>query len=139
MDNRPELFEEVKLCKSVKEKERYDNLANLFAIITTIQQLEKAYSKDCVTAKEYTASCSNLLAQYKSAFKLVENEFNTIDDFVKKYKLDAPIALERIKEDRPVTIKDDKGNTNKCIAEIVSVSHKNILFFQTRQKKNYYF
>lgn len=123
MDNRPELFEEIKLCKSVKEKERYDNLANLFAIITTIQQLEKAYSKDCVTAKEYTGACSNLLAQYKSAFKLVENEFKTIEDFVKKYKLDAPIALERIKEDRPVTIKDDKGNTNKCIAEIVSVSH----------------
>lgn len=31
-------------------------------------------------------------------------------------------ALERVKDDRPITIKDDKGNTSKCIADIVSVS-----------------
>jgi hypothetical protein len=37
-------------------------------------------------------------------------------------QLDCPAALERIKEDRPITIKDDKGNTSKCIADIVSVS-----------------
>ena len=37
------------------------------------------------------------------------------------YQLDCPAALERIKEDRPITIKDDKGNTSKCIADIVSV------------------
>jgi hypothetical protein len=39
-------------------------------------------------------------------------------------QLDCPAALERIKEDRPITIKDDKGNTSKCIADIVSVSIK---------------
>lgn len=30
--------------------------------------------------------------------------------------------MERIKEDRPITIKDDKGNLNRCIADVVSVS-----------------
>lgn len=44
-----------------------------------------------------------------------------MDDFVKKYRLDCPLALGRIKEDRPITIKDDKGNTSKCIADIVSL------------------
>ena len=29
--------------------------------------------------------------------------------------------MERIKEDRPITIRDDKGNTSKCIADIVSL------------------
>jgi len=29
---------------------------------------------------------------------------------MRKYRLDCPAALERIKEDRPITIKDDKGN-----------------------------
>ena len=38
-----------------------------------------------------------------------------------KYRLDAPAALERIKEDRPITIKDDKGNTSRLIAEIVAL------------------
>ena len=29
--------------------------------------------------------------------------------------------IHRIKEDRPITIKDDKGNTSKLIAEIVAL------------------
>ena len=37
-------------------------------------------------------------------------------------QLNCPAAYQRIMEDRPITIKDDKGNTSKCIAEIVSVS-----------------
>ena len=70
----------------------------------------------------YTAACSKLLVQYKAAFKQVEgDEYRSVEVFMKKCKLDCPAALERIKEDRPITIKDDKGNTSKCIADIVSV------------------
>lgn len=98
----------------------------------------------------YTASCSRLLVQYKAAFKQVQgSDVGSIDDFCRKYRvsykveiwlytsvhfdleqsysglfvsqLDCPLAMERIKEDRPITIKDDKGNLNRCIADIVSV------------------
>nr|CAD7408706.1 unnamed protein product [Timema cristinae] len=101
---------------------RYDNMADLYAVVNTLQNLEKAYIRDCVTPKEYTAACSRLLVQYKAAFKQVQgDEFPNITAFVKKYRLDCPAALERIKEDRPITIKDDKGNTSKCIADIVSL------------------
>ena len=90
-----------------------------------------------------------MLTQFKTAFKLVEPEFRTVDDFVKKYKvfylfqinllksrvlirrfklkLECPLALFRIKEDRPITIKDDKGNSSKSIAQTVSVGYS-ILF-----------
>lgn len=119
---RPELFEEVKLSETAKERERYENMADLYAIVNTLQHLEKAYIRDCVTAKEYTAACSKLLVQYKAAFKQVQSdEFPTIESFVQRYKLDCPTALQRIKEDRPITIVDDKGNTSKCIADIVSL------------------
>lgn len=37
------------------------------------------------------------------------------------HQLDCPLAMERIKEDRPITIKDDKGNLNRCIADVVSL------------------
>ena len=118
----PELYEEVKLFRHAREREKYDNMADLFALVSTLQNLEKAYIRDCVTPQEYTAACSKLLVQYKVAFKLIQNdEFPTIDVFVKKYRLDCPAALERIREDRPITIKDDKGNTSKCIADIVSL------------------
>ncbi|XP_049293717.1 vacuolar protein sorting-associated protein 28 homolog [Anopheles funestus] len=121
-DNRPELYEEVKLYRQAREREKYDNMADLFALVSTLQNLEKAYIRDCITPQEYTAACSKLLVQYKVAFKIVQgDEFPTIDSFVKKFRLDCPAALERIREDRPITIRDDKGNTSKCIADIVSM------------------
>jgi len=119
--NRPELMEEVKLYRNPREREKIDNLAELFAVINTLQCLEKAYIKDSVNAKDYTRACSKLLVQYKAAFKQVEGgEFPNVDTFINKYRLNAPAALERIKEDRPITIKDDKGNTSKLVAEIVA-------------------
>ncbi|KAL3869353.1 hypothetical protein ACJMK2_042046 [Sinanodonta woodiana] len=96
-------------------------MADLYAVINTLQCLEKAYIKDAVHPKEYTAACSKLLVQYKAAFKQVQKDFPTVELFMKKYRLDCPAALERIKEEKPITIKDDKGNTSKCIADIVSL------------------
>ncbi|XP_064557259.1 vacuolar protein sorting-associated protein 28 homolog [Zonotrichia leucophrys gambelii] len=123
--NKPELYEEVKLYKNAREREKYDNMAELFAVVKTLQALEKAYIKDCVTPNEYTAACSRLLVQFKAALKQVQGgEIGTIDDFCRKFRLDCPLAMERIREDRPITIKDDKGNLNRCIADIVSVRPK---------------
>lgn len=120
--NQENLMEEVKLFRHAREREKHDNMADLFALVSTLQNLEKAYIRDCVPGKEYTAACSKLLVQYKVAFKLVQgDEFPSIDTFVKKFRLDCPAALERIKEDRPITIRDDKGNTSKCIADTVSL------------------
>lgn len=108
----------------------------------------------CDVSFRYTASCSRLLVQYKAAFKQVQgSDVGSIDDFCRKYRvsykmelcftplwvwvydifffvpqLDCPLAMERIKEDRPITIKDDKGNLNRCIADIVSVCNS-ILFY----------
>lgn len=123
LDNRPELLEEVKLCRNAREREKYDNMADLFSILSTLQQLEKAYIRDCVKHREYTAACSKLLVQYKAAIKLVQGyeDCPSLEAFVKKFKLDCPAALQRIKDDRPITIKDDKGNTSKCIADIVAL------------------
>ncbi|KAI9582394.1 vacuolar protein sorting-associated protein 28 homolog [Glossina fuscipes] len=121
-DTNPDLYEEIKLFRNAREREKYDNMADLYAIINTLQQLEKAYIRDCITPQEYTAACSKYLVQYKVAFKQVQgDDYPTVDTFVKKFRLDCPAALERIREDRPITIKDDKGNTSKCIAEIVSL------------------
>ena len=88
LENRPELYEEVKLYHNAREREKYDNLADLFAVINTLQQLEKAYIRDCVTPKEYTGACSKLLVQYKAAFRQVKgNDFPTVDAFVRKYRV----------------------------------------------------
>ena len=116
MDN----LEEVKLFSSPSERERYDNMADVYSLINTIECLEKAYIKDSVESKEYTAACSKLLSQYKAAFKQIQKEFGSVEHFLRKYRFECPVALDRIREDRPITIKDDKGSTHACIAEIVS-------------------
>lgn len=44
-----------------------------------------------------------------------------VEEFAAKYRLHCPAALERIREGRPITAKDDKGNLLKNIADIVEV------------------
>ena len=96
--------------------------SELFAVINTLQNLEKAYIKDLVPAAEYTSQCSKLLVQYKAAFRQVQGrEFPDVETFMCKYRLDCPAALERIREQRPIAIKDDKGNKSKTIAETVAL------------------
>lgn len=121
-DQRSELFEEIRLYRTAREREHYDNMADLYSVINTLNCLEKAYIKDSITAKEYTAACSKLLVQYNVAFSQVKSdEFPTIESFMSKFCFDCTAAMERIREGRPITIKDDKGNTSKCIADIVSL------------------
>ncbi|CAM5107401.1 unnamed protein product [Natator depressus] len=121
--NKPELYEEVKLYKNAREREKYDNMAELFAVVKTMQALEKAYIKDCVSPNECTLQpAPGSWSSTKLPFKQVQgSEIGSIDEFCRKFRLDCPLAMERIKEDRPITIKDDKGNLNRCIADIVSL------------------
>ena len=59
-DNRPELMEEVRLYRNPREREKMDNLAELFAVINTLQCLEKAYIRDSVKNKvNIASSCLN--------------------------------------------------------------------------------
>lgn len=86
------------MFRNAREREKYDNMADLFAVINTLQNLEKAYIRDCVTAKEYTAACSKLLVQYKAAFKQVQNdEFPTVESFVAKYKVRQDAAFRELR------------------------------------------
>lgn len=97
-------------------------MADLFALIQTLQCLEKAYIKDAVTAKEYTDSCSKLLAQISAAFNLVKSSsYPDIPTFMKEYYLDCPAALQRIEEGKPITVKDDQGNIKREIADVTSL------------------
>lgn len=89
-------------------------------MFTAAKLISFAFSTRFVS-QEYTAACSKLLCQYKAAFKQVQSEYPTVQNFMKKYRLECPLAMERIREDRPITIRDDKGNTSKCIADIVSL------------------
>jgi hypothetical protein len=113
------LYQEVRLFSNASQREAFDNKAELYSIIKTIQELEKAYIKDALPADAYTAACSRLLTQYKSALRVAE--IDNVESFVQAYGLDCRLAMSRIKEDRPITQRDDKGNFNALIGEIVAL------------------
>ncbi len=47
-----------------------------------------------------------------------------VEEFAQKYRLHCPAALERIREGRPITVKDDRGNLLKNVAYIVEVKRR---------------
>ncbi|KAF5387563.1 hypothetical protein D9757_006509 [Collybiopsis confluens] len=98
------LDEEVRLYKTNAEREKYSSLATLFGIISAIHYLENAYLRDSITAAEYSPACSRLLSQYKTMLKLVGDDVPSIEDFMKRYRMDYSAALERVKVGVPATV-----------------------------------
>ncbi|CAB54493.1 Vacuolar protein sorting-associated protein 28 homolog [Caenorhabditis elegans] len=112
------LMREVRLFENHSEREQMENLSELFAVLNALEHLEKMFSRDHVSADEYKSECFKLIDQYKVTMRLVHGA-TSIEDFAKKYRLHCPAAIERIREGRPITVKDDQGNVLKHIASIV--------------------
>eukprot|EP00128_Syssomonas_multiformis_P003014 Colp12_sorted_trinity150504_noHs@11820 len=101
---RPELLQEVKLANNLQDREKYDNMADLFAIISTIELLEKAYIRDSITPAEYTPACEKLIAQYKTAQNLVKEHIQDLESFMAEYHMNCPAAVSRLTIGVPATI-----------------------------------
>jgi len=59
------MMEEVKLCKTVKERQLYDRLADFYAIIQTTELLENLRMSGAIEKEEYDRECSLLISQFK--------------------------------------------------------------------------
>ncbi|CAG8514595.1 1367_t:CDS:2 [Paraglomus brasilianum] len=122
----PALDEEVRLYTNTIDREKYENLADLYAIIVTMEHLEKAYIKDSIKHTDYTPACSKLIAQYKTALNLVSDHVPDIEKFMKEYKLGCPAAANRFKIGVPATIEHStgaghgSGASAKYVAETVT-------------------
>jgi len=114
--------EKVQLYQGPREREKYDNMADLYAIIKTVEHLEKAYVKDAIPADKYEPACTKLIAQYRTACGLVEMN---VDQFVAMYKLDCPAAMLRLKAGIPATLEHTTaaaatgGNQQAVVAQVV--------------------
>lgn len=54
-------MKEVKLYNNTKEREMYENMADLYSIIKTVEHLEKAYIRDSISATEYVHKSINFI------------------------------------------------------------------------------
>ncbi|KAI3658280.1 hypothetical protein MP638_000371 [Amoeboaphelidium occidentale] len=117
------LDQELKLYSNSSERELYDNLADLYAIIVSLEHLEKAYIRDCVPATAYSSACTKLIAQYKTAVNLSTEPFDLLA-FCKKYFMSCPAAVNRLKIGVPATIEhasEASTTSAKYVAETVQL------------------
>ncbi|KAJ9161497.1 Vacuolar protein sorting-associated protein 28 [Coniochaeta hoffmannii] len=99
------LDEEVKLAETRAERDLQDSLAEIFSIIVTLDELEKAFLKDAIPEADYTEICERSLKQYKSilADETVARAFVGLEEFKAEWELEVPRATERLRVGMPST------------------------------------
>ncbi|KAI1323790.1 ESCRT-1 complex, Vps28 subunit [Xylariaceae sp. FL0255] len=99
------LDEEVKLAETRAERDLQDSLAELFSIIVTLDELERAFLKDAIPEADYIEICERSLKQYKSILtdETVAKAFVGLEEFKSEWDLEVPRATERIKVGMPST------------------------------------
>lgn len=77
------LWQEVKLAETRAERDLQESLAEIFSIIVTIDELEKAFLKDAIPESDYTEICERSLKQYNSILKdeVVARAFRGLEEF----------------------------------------------------------
>lgn len=82
-----------------------ESLAEVFSLIITLDQVEKAYIRDSISQEEYAAVCSRLLAQYNALLKNreIDAAVEDIDSFSALYRMNSSIGISRIKVGIPAT------------------------------------
>lgn len=102
---------------SPSDRQYIDYLADLFAIVVAIEQIEKASRRDLITSDEYTTTVRRLLDRYKSMVSALEDSrnpyFSTIDDFFYTYCSRCPAALTTI---RKGVVSTDAENSARFLA-----------------------
>jgi ESCRT-I complex subunit VPS28 len=80
-------MQEVKLTNTRKEENLQESLAEVFSIIITLDELEKAYLKDAIPESDYTEICDRLLKQYNAflADEAVLKEFGDLESFKQEW------------------------------------------------------
>eukprot|EP00879_Flechtneria_rotunda_P008829 GHRR01009249.1.p1 GENE.GHRR01009249.1~~GHRR01009249.1.p1 ORF type:complete len:212 (+),score=46.06 GHRR01009249.1:393-1028(+) len=117
---------EVRLWNSAKEREKFENLADLYAILKCTEKLERAYVRDVVSAKDYEAQCEKLIAQFRMLWGSMKETVPSIESFMQQYHMQCPMAYTRLVQvGLPATIEHRKrpgegsGGGARAVAETV--------------------
>eukprot|EP00241_Pyramimonas_parkeae_P011060 CAMPEP_0114238770 /NCGR_PEP_ID=MMETSP0058-20121206/8098_1 /TAXON_ID=36894 /ORGANISM="Pyramimonas parkeae, CCMP726" /LENGTH=231 /DNA_ID=CAMNT_0001350895 /DNA_START=893 /DNA_END=1588 /DNA_ORIENTATION=- len=106
---------EVKLWNTQKERELVNNKADLFALIKTVEYLERAYVRDFISAKEYETTCLNMIAKFKTLLGTMKEQVPDVQMFMRDFNMDCPAAYNRlIVSGMPATI--EHGNCGQSSA-----------------------
>jgi len=123
LDEDEEEVAEIPLYETSREREAYDEQANLYAIITATEHLERAFARDAIDEKEYTMQCKKLLSQFKLAERVLRGRMTT-ETFIEVYQMDCPRAVYRLLTmGVPEPIKGTKEDTSHAVTVAETVQH----------------
>ncbi|KAJ3413156.1 hypothetical protein HDV05_008359 [Chytridiales sp. JEL 0842] len=113
---------EIKLYTGSAEREKYENMAELFSILVATDALERAYIRDALTPQEYTPACTKLIAQFKTARDLDSHTVPDVEKFMRDYKLSCPAAVKRLLEiGVPATVEHAVAETSSSAKQHVKI------------------
>ncbi|ODV62913.1 ESCRT-I subunit protein VPS28 [Ascoidea rubescens DSM 1968] len=99
---------------NTKEREIYENLAEIYSILTTLEYIEKSYLKDNLKHELYTSTVKRLINQYNALINNdeISDQFINLQYFKKKYKIDCPLATKRLEIGESSSSNNNNNNNN---------------------------
>lgn len=90
--------EEIQLYEDSKERNRLEELSDLYAIIKATELLELAYSRDCIKSDEYADACGRIISQFKTTESalIARKSIESTEEFMKEFQIECPRAYERL-------------------------------------------
>ncbi|KAL3152011.1 hypothetical protein ABBQ32_001129 [Trebouxia sp. C0010 RCD-2024] len=122
----------VLLSSSKKEREAYENYADLYAIFKTTEKLERAYVRDAVSSKDYEPACQRLIGQYKTLWETLRDTVPDVQQFLSHYNMQCPMAAKRlIHSGMPATLEHGKPRYSQGSNSAVSIANSVQAFITT--------
>mmetsp|Transcript_3666 Transcript_3666/g.10545 ORF Transcript_3666/g.10545 Transcript_3666/m.10545 type:complete len:209 (-) Transcript_3666:384-1010(-) len=120
---------DIKLWHNKKEREIYENMADLFAILKTTEKLERAYVRDAISAKEYEPACEKLIGQFKTLYSSIKDTVPDVSAFMAQYNMQCPMGAQRLLQSGiPATYEHGKPSDggsqgNNAVSVAATVQH----------------
>tara|TARA_B110000459_G_scaffold188685_1_gene222076 strand:- start:1316 stop:1942 length:627 start_codon:yes stop_codon:yes gene_type:complete len=89
-----------------------DDFANLFALIKTVEKLEKAYVNSSISTSQYESSCSELITKYKTLRTTLSDLVPDVSHFMATYSMHCAAAKHRLQVGLPATVEHRVQNTS---------------------------
>jgi len=101
---RDNLSRKVKLWNDKRGRNEYERLANLYALIRSVERLETAYVNSAAHAGAYEAACSELITKYKTLRNALVDAVPDVHRFMTTYSIQFATARHRLQIGMPATV-----------------------------------
>ena len=113
----------IKLYDNARDRNSFNELADLYAIFKATEHLEVSYARDAITKDAYTKACSKLISQFKTAeHTLEQTPHANATAFLEHYNAsgDCSRAMRRLlQEGVPATVIHQDHSVTSNMSQIV--------------------